>query len=157
MINRRLSLKDRVVIRLTTDPSKFRMSEFSRRTAAGTTFCLAGAILDECGVRLTYSPRGIATGLKKGVAKPSQRWIAYELSISRKPMRVAQVLIAAKARELWAAEHGDVAAEMLPFYGPDWEVKTAKLDSITAERVIKVLQVLNQVADGVAARLVTAN
>lgn len=151
MINRRIPLKDRVIIRLTTDPQSFRMSQFSQQTTTGKLSCLAGTILDECGVGFVYSPRGVAIGLKKGVTPPSQKWIAYELSISAGPTRVDQVKIAAKARELWAAEHGDFSAERLPFYGPDWEVKTSQLDTITADRVVEFLQIISLIAAEVAA------
>lgn len=151
MINRRLPLKDRVVIRLTTNPQNFSMAEFSRQTATGMTSCLAGTILNECGVRMSYSPRGVAVGLAKGETPPSQKWVDYELSLSRKPTSVARVSIAAKARELWAAEHGDVAAELLPFYGPDWEVETSELGSITVEQVIEFLQIVNGIGAGVSA------
>jgi hypothetical protein len=145
MINRRLPLKDRAIVWLTTRPQQFSMAEFSFSTRNAKTFCLAGLILELSGVRMAYSDEGIATALKKGEAPPSPRWIAFELSLSVRPMSVASVTIAAKARELWAAEHGADAAELLPFYAADWEVKQSELGSVTAEQVIEVLQVVNLV------------
>ena len=140
------SLKDRIMVRLTASPECLNMAEFSMITACGTTFCLAGLILDESGIPLTYS-HGIASGLGRGVVVPSRRWIAYERSLSTVPVPVHRVLIAAKARELWAAEYGDQAARMLPFYGPDWGGTTQELSwRVTSTKLIQVLEAINYLA-----------
>ncbi len=153
------TLEERVIGRLMTDPDVLDMAEFSalssaktsgtkkkrRKTAVAcrTTFCLAGLICDECKVYLEHAPDGRAVGLEEGEDPPAERWINHELSLSKHPVDRSVVLIAAKARELWAAAHGDKAAELLPFYAPDWQVKD--LTRVKPGQVIEVLQAINRV------------
>lgn len=146
MKNPQLSLKDKVVVRLISAPDCLDMREFSALSESGTTFCIAGLILDVSGVVLEYSPEGIAVGLEAGEAPPASRWVEYEMSISARPVAPSRVMIAAKARELWAEEFGDAAAQVLPFYAPDWEVDAEDLEQVTADRVVELLQVINLVA-----------
>jgi len=169
MMNPQLTLKDKVVIRLISAPECLDMREFSVLSEKhGTTFCLAGLILDESGVVLEYSPDGIAVGLEEGETLPASRWVDYERSIlarrrratrspasPRRPSTVpsSRVMIAAKARELWAAEFGDAAAKLLPFYADDWVVDAEDLDQVTPERVLELLQAINEVANELSATL----
>lgn len=154
MMNPQLTLKDKVVIRLVSTPECLDMREFSALSEiCGTTFCLAGLILDESGVVLEYSPEGIAVGLEEGEIPPSSYWVAFEVSLSVRPVAPSRVMIAAKARELWAAEFGAAAAKLLPFYAPDWEVDAEDLDQVTPDRVVELLQVINLVASELSATL----
>lgn len=148
MKNPRLTLKDRIVIRLVTTPKCLAMGEFSVVSeGCETTFCLAGLILDESGVFMEYNPDGIAVGLEAGEQLPDSRWIDHETSLSASPVAPERVMIAAKARELWAANHGEVSAMLLPFYGPEWGLNNDEVNQVTAEQMIELLQVINIVAD----------
>jgi hypothetical protein len=146
MMHRHLSLKDKVIVRLTMAPECLDMREFSALGSCGTTFCLAGLILHESGVFLEYSPEGIAVGLEEGETPPASHWVDYEISLSARPVAPSRVMIAAKAREAWASEFGDEAARLLPFYGPDWQVEPEDMDQVTAEQVVELIQVINAVA-----------
>lgn len=158
MNNPQPSLKDRIVIRLMSEPEVLNMSEFSilprrkgtrgrRASACGTTLCLAGLILDESGVSMAYSPCGIAIGLREDETPPSLFWLNYECSLSDVPVDPQAVVIAAKARELWAAQYGELSARRLMFYGPEWGVKQCDLHKITAHHVIEFLQAINRVVE----------
>ena len=145
-----LSLKNRLLIRLTTQPRCFDMLEFSRKTRGGlTTFCLAGLILDESGVSLRYGRRGIAVGLLDASQRASDHWINYEWSLSTGPLKKnpAIIDIAAKARELWSLDYGSRPAEALPFYESDWG---RPLDQVTSSNAVAVLRYLNQAVDRLA-------
>lgn len=148
MQNPLFALKDRILDRLIARPETLDMAEFSRVSAyLVTTFCLAGLILDESGVRLKYSDAGVAVGLADGERKPSQQWVAYEISLSGAPnVDRAFIVMAARARELWAAAYGERAARLLPFYARDWEVDPSQLRTIRPEKVISLLQAINVVA-----------
>jgi hypothetical protein len=152
-----LTLQERVINRLVTDPDILDMTEFSAlssttsssrkkrkaKTACSTTFCLAGLILDESQVCMEYGPEGFAVGLEEGEDPPAERWIEHELSLSEHLVDRSIVLIAAKARELWAGAHGEVAAKLLPFYAPDWETKN--LATVKPDQVVELLQIINDV------------
>jgi hypothetical protein len=157
MNNQHLPLKERVVIRLSTSPESLDMSAFAiRQTTQGTTFCLAGLILDVSDVTMTYDADGAALGLAKGVTPPSRRWVKHE--VYRSGLEPTKVVIPAKARELWANEYGEEAAELLPFYGTEWGVEPSNLDQVTAEDVINVLLSVNAVAaERVASRRASAS
>jgi len=146
MKNPQLSLKDRVIIRILTRPECLRMEEFSVTSSCGTTFCLAGLICDECGVSMRYRSNGVAMGLAPGETPPAQRWIRHEMSLSDRPVGRLYVLIAAKARELWAAEYGEKAAKLLLFYAPEWGVAREDLDQVDPMDVVDFLQVVNEYA-----------
>lgn len=136
MNNPHLPLKERVVIRLSTDPESLDMSQFES--------CLAGLILDVSDIPLAYDAEGSAIGLAKGVNPPSRRWVKHE--VYRSGVDPAKVVIPAKAREVWAKEYGEEAAKLLPFYGQEWGVQPSKLDQVKAEAVIDVLLSINDVA-----------
>jgi hypothetical protein len=147
MKNPRLSLLQRIIIRLIATPQCFSMAEFSALSGScGTTFCIAGLILDECGVVMEYSPEGVAVGLEEGEEPPAKRWVEYEISLSAAPVKPHSVMIAAKARELWAADYGDESAMLLPFYGPEWGLDNADVGQVTAVQVVELLQVINHLA-----------
>lgn len=151
MNNPSLALKERVVIRLVSRPETLDMRSFSARPRTkskrnlfyGLTFCLAGLILDESQVGMQYDSRGAAVALAKGEAPPSRQWVDHELSLAENKVKPSLVVIAAKARELWAAEYGDAAAKLLMFYEPEWN---ARLEDVTAEQVVQFLQVVNVLA-----------
>lgn len=137
------SLRDRVTTTLVRTPSILDMEHFSMRTDQGTTLCLAGLILNESGVHMTYDPKlGKANGLAKGTLLPAPEWIRYELSITsiaERQIEAQDVLIPAKARELWAAEHGLDWGMSLPLYAADWG-NGVTYDQITARRVVHYLR-----------------
>lgn len=143
MKKREKSLTDRVFNRLVRTPSVLGMSQFSERTPQGTTFCLGGLILDESNVILTYDLQGRASGLAKGQRAPSPFWINHEL-VQLVGVDAEDVLMPAKAREIWAAEHGEYAGKLLPLYAEDWETGMT-YDRVTA---IMVLDYLNDVRHG---------
>jgi len=146
-----VALKDRIIRRLMAHPECLNMSEFSRISALFVpTFCLAGLILDESGVGMQHGGDGRAMGLLACEAQPSPSWIRYETSLSKEIVAPENVVIPAKARELWAIEHGAAAAKILPFYARDWELETPQLGQITPERLIQLLQTINIVATTVA-------
>ena len=142
-----LPLKDRIVARLMRDPACLRMDEFSDISGeCGTTFCLAGIILHESGVVMEYGPKGLAVGLEEGESLPSARWVDHEISLSARRVQRSSVMIAAKAREIWAAAYGDESAEMLPFYGPDWGLDHREMNQVKAEHVVGVLEIISGLA-----------
>jgi hypothetical protein len=151
MKNALVPLKDQLIHHLVTQPESLDMSEFSRVSAlCVTTFCLAGLILTVSRVGMRYGPEGRAFGLQEAEIPPNARWVTYEVSLSKKPVNPATVVIPAKARELWAAAYGDAAAKLLPFYARDWELETCHLSQVTPEKLIQLLQVINTVAAEVA-------
>lgn len=136
MNNPHLPLKERVVIRLSTNPESLDMSQFES--------CLAGVILDVSDIPLAYDAEGSAIGLAKGITPPSRRWV--KLEVFRSGLDPVKVVIPAKAREVWAKEYGEEAAKLLPFYGLEWGVGPSELDQVKAEAVIDVLLFINDVA-----------
>lgn len=154
MNNRDLSLKDRVIVQLVTHPESLDMGQFSQlpsrrqALARGTTCCLAGIILLVSEIAVKYNSRGIAVGLADGEVPPSLQWVEYEMSISAKAVSPEHVIVAAKARELWADEHGNEAAKCLPFYGPDWF--PTKLRDVKADDVIELVQCIGVAAGRLA-------
>lgn len=138
----RTSLIERIITRLLQGPETIDMAEFSRVTDDGPRFCLAGIILDSCGVYMEYGPHGVAVGLEAGETPASELWFDYEASIMRKPFNEAALNIAAKARELWAAEHGPASAKLLPFYGSDWDEPAVDLSALKASDLVAMLQTL---------------
>lgn len=146
-----VALKDRIVRRLMAEPECLNMAEFSRVSVLFVpTFCLAGLILDESRVAMAYGPEGRAIGLLEGEAPPTPSWVRYETSLSEVAVDPATVVIPAKARQLWAADHGDAAAKLLPFYGRDWELEPHQMHQVMPERLIQLLEAINAVALDVA-------
>lgn len=137
MFNRGKSLTDRVMSRVVKTPSILGMSQFSMLTPQGKLFCLGGLILDESAIALTYDAKGRASGLAPGQLAPSPFWINYELE-QLLDVSARDVLMPAKARELWAAEHGEYAGKALPLYADDWE-EGMTYDRITLEMVLNYL------------------
>lgn len=143
-----LPLKARIDDRLTRDPTCLRMAEFSAISPeCGTTFCLAGIILDESGVVMEYNPDGLAVGLEEGENVPSDRWVDFEMSLRVRRVPRSSVMIAARAREIWAAEYGDESAEMLPFYGANWGLDNREMDRVTAAQVLGILEIICGLAE----------
>lgn len=141
-------LKDRIVTRLTREPTCLGMAEFSALSGeCGTTFCLAGTVLDESGVAMEYDTEGCAVGLKEGETPPAERWIDHEMALAAGPVSRSSVMIPAKAREIWAAQYGDESAEMLPFYGADWELDNREMSQVTVEQVVEVLEIICGLAE----------
>lgn len=145
---------ERVVRRLIAQPETLGMSQFSTlsgtrtsksKSACGTTFCLAGIILDEAGICLEYGPDGVAVGLEEGETPPAAEWLTFEASLTQVAFHVGALTIAAKAREVWAAEYGKEAAKRLPFYGPDFEVESSQLGQVGPQLVIKCVRFINAI------------
>lgn len=136
------SLIDRAIRRLVTTPSVLDMEHFSVLTDGGTTFCLAGLILDESAVRMEYHPQlRRAIGLAKGERAPAPEWVRHELSIvsvAHREILAQDVLIPAKAREIWASAYGVTSAKQLPLYPADWNC--VAYDRITADLVVRYLR-----------------
>lgn len=132
------SVTDRVITRLVMDEGILDMRYFSRRTEHGTTYCLAGLILSAAGIGLKYRG-GWAVGLARGEQAPSAESIEHELSQLRGDIPHEAVMIPARAREIWAAEHGDFARRILPLYAEDWGVGTA-YDQITVPMVLAYIR-----------------
>lgn len=136
-LGKSLTLTDRMLVRLSADPGVFDMVEFSVSRPGRKTFCLGGIILDESKIPLKYNERRIAVGLADGVAEPSKKWLEYErLLVMNAPHE--SLCVAAKAREIWAHEHGDYAAMNLPLYVTDWEGFTEGRE-LTAQDLIEYL------------------
>lgn len=120
------------------------MLEFSRLTADGPTFCLAGIILDECKVFMEYF-NDVAVALDPGEAPPSKHWLRHERSILKGGRRLNPDVLkmVAKARELWAEEYDSLSAQWLPFYALDWKDDVGDLSRVRAPHVIdRLLQIL---------------
>jgi hypothetical protein len=137
MKNREKNLTDRIFTRLVRNPGILCMSQFSMQTPKGLTFCLGGLILDESGIRVTYNSQGQASGLAKGQRAPSPYWVNKEVQ-RLVGVDGEGVLMPAKARELWAAEHGEYAGRVLPLYPEDWETGMT-YERITPEMVLAFL------------------
>lgn len=145
-------LTDRLITRILENPRVFDMRYFSAITQEGITYCLAGLILLEDNVLLEYDKRGIAVGLAKGQQPPTPEWTEYELK-QVKGAAPGDVIIQAKAREIWAREHGIEAAEILPLYAEDWEANASfasleererALLEITPAKVVGYLRCIRQ-------------
>jgi hypothetical protein len=113
------------------------MSEFALLTKDGTKFCMGGIILDESGIRMEYDECGRGVALAKGQRAPSPLWINFELTlVGEMPARA--VLPQAMMRQIWAGEHGEYAAQILPLYENDW-AEGMTYDRITVEMVLAYL------------------